>query len=190
MTKTADRTRGPAGVLTVSNGLSLLRLLLTIPLLLAFKNPWNNRLLILAIGLSAYISDLLDGFIARRFGQESAFGRIIDPLADKVFVTGAAIGLLTSGLLPLWFVIVVISRDVLIFLGGIYVKLRTGLLVQSNFTGKAAVVSIGLVMGLALFGSTVPSIAFNVLLISSLALLTASFFSYARRFAAIIRKKK
>ncbi len=64
--------------------------------------------------LIAGVSDGVDGFIAKQFNQSSELGAHLDPLADKVMLVAVFLTLGIQGLLPLWLVILVISRDLLI----------------------------------------------------------------------------
>ena len=98
-----------------------------------------------AIGLLVliWISDLLDGHFARTRNEISELGKIIDPLADKVTITVIILILLLLGVVPLWFVILTIMRDVIIFSGGLYLKYRKNIVLQSNWTGKMTVFFIG-----------------------------------------------
>uniref|UniRef100_A0A0N5AN15 cardiolipin synthase (CMP-forming) n=1 Tax=Syphacia muris TaxID=451379 RepID=A0A0N5AN15_9BILA len=74
----------------------------------------------------AGVTDLLDGYIARRFpSQSSAIGSIIDPLADKFLVTTLFLTLTYVNLIPVWLAAVVIARDVGLISGGIVKRLRT-----------------------------------------------------------------
>lgn len=93
-----------------------------------------------------YITDILDGFVARKFNQVSETGKIIDPLADKIAVVSIFIALFIKGLVPVWFFITVILRDVLILYFGLRLKKKTGLTLMSNMPGKIAVFGIGLVI--------------------------------------------
>ncbi|MDH7516306.1 MAG: CDP-alcohol phosphatidyltransferase family protein [Bacteroidota bacterium] len=178
------------GIRTVSNLLSFFRLLLSVPVFIALQAEEPNRLLVLAIGLAAYISDLLDGSIARAQNKESAFGRIIDPLADKVFVTCAVIGLLAAGDIPFWYVAAVIARDILILLGGVFLRARTGVLVQSTTLGKIAVSAIAATLIAALFRRELPDVLFSVILWGSIAFLAASIVGYGERFFRILHFHK
>lgn len=175
-------------IFTPSNLVSLLRMLLVIPLVLLFGEPRTNQLYIAALALLAYVSDLADGWLARKFGGESNLGRIIDPLADKVFITAAVLLMIGTNMLPLWFAVVVIARDVIIFAGGMYLKQRSGLIVQSNMLGKAAVVSIGVVLIAALFGSGGTNITLTLLMMVSLGLIFASLYMYGERFLKILKQ--
>lgn len=91
-----------------------------------------------------WFSDLLDGFVARKRNEISELGKIIDPLADKVTIISIVIVLLIQNILPLWFVLVILFRDVIIFTGGLFLKKQKGVVLPSNRTGKIAVFIIGL----------------------------------------------
>ena len=71
--------------------------------------------------VAAAISDGVDGFLAKQFGWTSEFGAYLDPLADKAMLMSIYVSLSVAGLLPLWVVIAVVSRDVMI-LGAIVVS--------------------------------------------------------------------
>lgn len=71
--------------------------------------------------LIAGVSDAIDGFLAKRFGMSSELGAYLDPLADKAMLMSIYVSLSIAGLLPLWVVIAVVSRDVMI-LGAIVVS--------------------------------------------------------------------
>lgn len=124
--------RGP--VLNLPNLISILR----IPLgLLACLFVWQRMLVpSLAAIILAVASDYADGLIARRTGSVSDWGRVFDPLADKVALGAFIITLALVKAVPLWFVIVFLSRDALIAAGGIYLTRRLGSPPSSNVWGK------------------------------------------------------
>ena len=186
--KKASSTAQPQDrIWTPSNMLSFLRVLLVIPFALLLRDVHENQLLLGAIALIAYASDLLDGWIARTFEGESRLGRIIDPIADKIFIIVAVVVMVTEELLPLWFVLVVVGRDLIILLGGLHLRSRTGITVQSNMVGKAAVVSIGLVLLAAVFGDGGRDTLFTMLMLVSLGLITASLYIYGERYVTLLR---
>ena len=86
---------------TLSNIISLLRLLLAIPVCIGILYDWSDSLLLI-LALLAYISDILDGFLARMYNDISEWGKILDPLADKILVGSAAISLMIVGKLSIW----------------------------------------------------------------------------------------
>jgi cardiolipin synthase len=102
-------------ILTLPNVLSSLRLLM-IPLIVLLMVNVNDELFpyLLAIYIIAVFLDFLDGFIARRFSQESELGKIIDPLADKFLVLAILVTLAVKFDFPLWLAAFIILRDILI----------------------------------------------------------------------------
>ena len=106
------------------------------------------RFTAIAIFLVAATSDGLDGYIARRYNQKSALGVILDPIADKGLLLSAIITLSISnwsdvdpqyGRFPIWFPVLVISRDIVIVVGSAVLHLLVGKVrVQPSWTGKVA----------------------------------------------------
>lgn len=101
--------------MNLPNKLTVSRLWLTAIFVVCFVVQIPLRFsLALAVFLLATLTDYLDGVIARRFGLITDFGKLMDPLADKILTASAFIGLCASGLIPAWAVIVIISREFLI----------------------------------------------------------------------------
>ena len=104
------------------NLLTLVRIFL-VPLLVAvlvqqnFSVRWNGTLLVandffaLLVFLAAAVTDLLDGYLARRWKQVTTVGTLLDPVADKLLISAALISLVQIRLLPGWMVILIISRE-------------------------------------------------------------------------------
>ena len=67
----------------------------------------------------AGFTDALDGFLAKQFHWQSRLGSILDPLADKLLLVSSFLALAWIELIPLWLVVVVIARDLLIIIGGV-----------------------------------------------------------------------
>ena len=119
--------------ITFANKITVLRVLMVPAFIVSvlYLNASNQYLKIIALGifLFAAISDVIDGYIARRFNQESRLGAILDPLADKLLLISAFVCLFIMkdqfGLLqlPFWLLIVVISRDVILTAGFIIMHL-------------------------------------------------------------------
>lgn len=168
---------------TLSNALSALRIVLVLPAALTLAN--DMRLLTAGICLLATLTDVLDGYLARRWNEISDLGKILDPLADKVFVGALVVLLLAKGSLPLWLVLVVLGRDLLILVGGLWVERRTHTVLPSNYPGKIAVLILsGTLFTIILNG---PAAMVNVMIVASLALLGVSFGLYAARAARVLR---
>lgn len=117
------------------NLITVFRMVLTVPLAyFMFADQW---LLVLILLLVAGVSDLLDGAIARRFSWESGFGRVADPIADKLTFGLVVILLTFKGMYPLWLMLIVIGRDVGILIGaGLYRLTFKGLDVDPTLVSK------------------------------------------------------
>lgn len=112
---------------TLANGLTMLRIALLVPFLYWIKvGSFGLAVIIFFI---AGVTDFFDGYVARHFHQQSAFGRFLDPAADKLLTTASylVMALPRAGYepLPLWMAAAVIGRDVLILLGSFVVYLLT-----------------------------------------------------------------
>ncbi len=139
--------------LTISNLLSIFRGLLSIPFALVMLVPAEPlRLWALAIVLAGMLTDKLDGDLARRRGEETEWGRILDPLADKVCIAVMSLVLLVLGDLPAWFFGVLIGRDLLILAGGAYIKSTRGVVLGSNTAGKWTATAIAVTVLVLLLG--------------------------------------
>ena len=73
--------------------------------------PVTNNLLALCIFLAAAATDLLDGYLARRWGQVTTVGTLLDPIADKLLISAALIALVQIQLIPAWMVILIVGRE-------------------------------------------------------------------------------
>ncbi|MEM1229496.1 MAG: CDP-alcohol phosphatidyltransferase family protein [Pseudomonadota bacterium] len=106
------------------NAISLLRMLLVAPtavLLLRQDYGWALVLMIVA-----GVSDGLDGYLARRYNWFSRFGAIVDPLADKLLVMVMVTVFAMQDLMPLWLLLIIIGRDLIIVAGGVLYRLLFG----------------------------------------------------------------
>lgn len=101
----------------IPNLITVLRILLVAPFLWALLE--ENYRIALWLFIIAGISDALDGFLAKYYGWTSELGGILDPLADKVLLIGAILALGWLNELPLWLVVLVVLRDLLIISGAI-----------------------------------------------------------------------
>lgn len=138
--------------MTLATQITVLRILL-IPVFVLFavyygasvaRGEPQEALRWAAIGtfVFAAVTDAFDGMVARRFGQESRLGALLDPIADKGLLLTAIITLSVSDWhhpLPLWFPVVVIARDAVILLGCAVMRLaHDHLEVRPSLLGKAA----------------------------------------------------
>lgn len=103
----------------------------------------------------AAVSDLVDGWMARHLGQESRLGRVLDPVADKLLMVAAVLTLALSSWparLPLWFVVALISREVILGLGTFVVDNVAGRVeIRPHWSGKAATFTQICTIGASMF---------------------------------------
>ena len=99
--------------MNLPNLITISRLLLTpyIVWLLLIESYFLGFIFFLISG----ISDALDGFIAKRFNQKTLLGSYLDPIADKFLIVSAIVLLGYSGYVPIWLIIIIVSRDIAIF---------------------------------------------------------------------------
>ena len=110
-----------------ANRLTLSRLFLTIIFVAALNSSWQyGRTMALIVFLLAGVSDFVDGEIARRYGVVTDFGKLMDPLVDKIMVAAAFISLVPLKAVPAWAATTVVARDFLI----------TGLRMMATAKGK------------------------------------------------------
>lgn len=172
-------------VLTVPNVLTVLRLGF-LPFIYLSLRPGTTQgdqvaALLMAAGAA---TDFFDGLLARRLRQTSNLGRILDPLADKVYAILILLMLVALERVPGWYLAVVVARDALIVLGGAYLVLGKRLVSESNLLGKwtaASVVAVIVAHTLRL------GIGAAFLLAISAGLLVASAISYGFTFAQLVR---
>jgi CDP-diacylglycerol--glycerol-3-phosphate 3-phosphatidyltransferase len=147
-----------------------------------WKQYWGWGLWIL---LFAALTDALDGFLARRFKAASRAGEVLDPIADKVLLSGAFFAMVLNGAVEIWLAALVIGRDVLILaLGGALIR-TTGRRFPPSIWGKASTLLQALFV-VALIGtltSAVPGALLAILKWGAAALTAWSGIDYARRAA-------
>ncbi|MCX6150197.1 MAG: CDP-alcohol phosphatidyltransferase family protein [Ignavibacteriales bacterium] len=181
-------------IYTKSNMLSIFRLLLGIPIYyLVFKinDSATFRYLTIGLVLFATLTDLLDGYLARKYNEITEFGKIIDPFADKIVVGIVLIQLYFIKEIPLYYLIIVIGRDLLILLGGLLLSQKIGKVLPSNMLGKITVLSIGFFILSALFGArSTFLLLYDILFYLSISLVFISFFAYTiRAIESVIRNR-
>ena len=144
---------GKSGGLTLANKITILRILsvpffvlMLIYYTMGLKNGHPrelHRMTALIVFCVAALSDALDGYIARSRHQITTLGRILDPLADKALLLAGLILLTRPSIadlqphIPVWFTLLVISRDVVIVLGAVLVRAVAGTVtVTPSVAGK------------------------------------------------------
>lgn len=183
---------GKKEILTVSNFLSFIRLLIALPLWFLLDEIGNSNasLTVIILAVVAIITDYLDGYFARRRNEITELGKIIDPIADKVVVAVVATKLFVLGRIPSYFFFIIVGRDILIFLGGILLSSRLGKVLPSNMLGKTAVTVLAFLLILIILDFDQSNIIFKIIYFSTLLLIIASFIAYIIRAIEFIKKKE
>jgi CDP-diacylglycerol--glycerol-3-phosphate 3-phosphatidyltransferase len=111
MAETQARTP-PNTLRSLPNALTLARLVLVIPLFYFLTQLPETSKIALGIFLAAGLTDVLDGFVARRYSGQSVFGRLMDPATDKILVCGAFVFLVSKvPEVPAWVAVVILTRE-------------------------------------------------------------------------------
>ena len=125
-------------MLNLPNTITLTRIALvvvfTAVISLAAQHPWGYPAALIVFVLAA-CTDWLDGYLARRLNQVTTFGKLIDPLADKIAVSAAFIYLTAAGLCPFWVTIIIISREFLVT-GLRQIAQDHGVIIPAGTSGK------------------------------------------------------
>jgi CDP-diacylglycerol--glycerol-3-phosphate 3-phosphatidyltransferase len=178
-------------IFNASNSLSFIRLLLVIPAWFAFNNFDNNlaRYSVAAIGVIATITDILDGYLARKLNQITEFGKVIDPLADKVLIVFVVLNLFLLGEIPDYYFYMILARDVLILTGGLIVSKKLGKVIPSDYIGKATVLAIAFILLMLLLNVDRESLPYLILYYLSIVLIFTSFTNYVIKAANALSQK-
>ena len=139
-------------IVTIPNALSAARLLGVPVFFWLIVGPKRDDLALYILVISAF-TDWLDGYLARKLNQFSRLGELLDPLADRLYVLAALLALLIRDLIPIWVVVALLSRDLMMSCVLIYLK-RFGITgIPVHFVGKAATMNLLYALPLILLGT-------------------------------------
>ena len=126
-------------VWNIPNVLTMLRIILIPVFVAVFFSTSHDRdkIAALVIFAAASITDMFDGMLARKLNQITDFGKLFDPLADKVMVVTAMVCQALIGVFPWIAIIIVAVKELIMMLGGIFM-LSKNVVVYSNYVGKTA----------------------------------------------------
>jgi CDP-diacylglycerol---glycerol-3-phosphate 3-phosphatidyltransferase len=134
--------------LTVPNVLTVFRILLVPVLVTALLSGASSDALAAGVFILASFTDVLDGWLARRHKMESNFGKLMDPLADKLLVTSALVSLVSLDRLQAWVAMVIIAREFAVT-GLRQLAMEQGHVIAANVWGKIkTILQIAMVLAL------------------------------------------
>jgi len=170
-------------MITVASCITMLRIFLTpVVVYYIYLQSWTVAALFFIIAAS---TDLLDGFIARKFGQESKFGQLLDPIADKCLIMSTLYGLLMTisvSFLQQVLVWCLLAKELVLLFGGAFLKLRYNFFIKPSRLSRAAslaeiILILFLFMSLIFIG-TISDTIFSILLASNLLISAWLLFRY------------
>lgn len=188
-TETQSIQIAPRDFFYISNILSVSRLI-TVPFIFYFiyREQWIYAIV---CGAIAVITDLLDGFCARRLEQHTELGYILDPVADKlaIFAAVSALALLKSTF-PVWAFLVIVIRDVSILIGNGILAYRAKMITRSNLWGKCTSFFLSIAIMLYLLRPITSLLPGNIEfygLCLALVFVVISTVSYARHMFSVLK---
>ena len=141
MRGTTDTVPASSAILTVPNILSFSRIVM-IPLFCWLAANEETRLWGILLFALVVSTDWVDGYVARRTGQVSELGRILDPVADRLAIAAGLITFAFSGIFPFWAMLLILFRDIVLLLGAGVLLWGRGIRVDVRWIGKIATFSL------------------------------------------------
>ena len=178
--------------MNLPNKLTILRVLM-IPFFVFFMMTevlgTNTKWLALAIFVVASLTDLLDGYIARKYHLVTNSGKFMDPLADKLLVCSAMLCFVEKGMLSAWFVIIIISREFIIS-GFRLIASDNGVVIAASYWGKFKTVFQMLMVILLIADIEMISVFTTIISYVALALTVISLIDYLIKNKAVMKEQK
>lgn len=149
--------------MNLPNILTLIRMFL-VPLFVAvFYHEDGIRLFSAGIFILASVTDVLDGYLARKLNMSTKWGQLMDPLADKCMQLAVILTLFSTRLVPAWFLLILVIKELMMICGSIFLYSKKTY-VKANLIGKLNTVFLFIVMTLLLLLPAMNVIVKNILL--------------------------
>lgn len=158
--------------MNLPNILTIIRFII-VPFMAYFLINENFTIAILLYVLAS-ATDVLDGFIARKFNQITDLGKFLDPLADKLLQFSALVGLWIVNLIPIWIVIIFFVKEISMGLGAIKL-LKKHVIIQSKWFGKLSTIFFFLAIIASMLSSKITILANYIIPLFILALMSLLF---------------
>lgn len=166
--------------MNIPNLITMFRLFLIPVFLVVFhSNMVNNIIYGGLIFILAGISDVLDGYIARKYNQSTKLGTFLDPFADKLMSFAVLISFTIKGLIPIWVIVPIILKEVLMITAGLTMYFRKDRrVIPSNLYGKLGTVLLYISILSIVF--RFPPSLIRLLLIATLFMNVVAFYNYLK----------
>lgn len=166
--------------MNIPNILTIIRMVL-IPffVFLFFSEIPNNLTFAFIVFFIAGLTDVLDGYIARKYDMVSDIGKVLDPLADKMMLISVLICLASTNLVPLWILMIMMLKELVMVYGGVYLYFsKVPVIIPSNQYGKIGTLLFyfAITMVLLKVNDTITSYA----LYCAVIIAVVAFFSYLK----------
>ena len=140
-------------ILTIPNVLSALRILGVPIFVWLIVGPKEYVWAVVVLVLSG-VTDWFDGYLARRLRQTTRLGQLLDPIADRLYILAALISLLIAEVIPVWLVVVLLLRDLMLLAMGPFLARYGYRALAVNFVGKGGTMALLIAIPMLLLGAS------------------------------------
>lgn len=170
--------------MNIPNILTAIRLLL-IPVF-GYYLYYEQYVIAVTLFILGGITDVLDGYIARKYNMITSFGKVADPIADKLMQVTALVLLTIQNVIPIVILIIVVAKEAFMIVGGILLYKKDNFVVSANWYGKLATVVFYLAIVLSIF-----KVPYSIVFVYFAVLVTLfAFFMYSISYRKIRNEKK
>ena len=177
--------------MNIPNALTILRLFMVPVFVFIYStgDSFEARLLAAIVFVVAAFTDVLDGYVARKYNLITDFGKLADPVADKLMQLSAIGCLALNGRISLWIVALFVLKEAVMILGGLSL-LKDKFVVQSKWSGKIATVIlfVTVIIILVTDQNTLPRQYTTLLMSFSIFATIVAFFDYAKMYLKVKEK--
>jgi len=175
--------------MNIPNLITIFRIILIPVFLMIFNSNIENKVLYAGlVFLLAGFSDVLDGYIARKYNLTSRLGAILDPFADKLMSFAVLISFTIVGFIPYWILFILLIKETIMIMGGIMLYLRKDeAFIPSNRFGKNATLALYISITSIVFKA--PEYLSSLFLVITVILNVSAFLSYLSLFLGLNEDK-
>lgn len=175
--------------MNIPNALTILRLFLVPVFVFSYKmsdSTLADRIITTSVFVIATLTDILDGWIARKFNKITDFGKLADPVADKLMQLSVISCLAIDGRIAMWILAVFAFKETVLILGGLNL-LKEKFVVQSKWSGKIATAILFLCVTVILLTdvSVLSKTNATIIMTVSLGFTALAFFDYMKMFIRV-----